>query len=72
MATVRGSVVAGQSWHWVDPVAGAAKAAQVLRPGGLLAVFAHVYDPPPFVAEAFATVFRKVAPDSPLSAGLRH
>ncbi|MFB9838760.1 class I SAM-dependent methyltransferase, partial [Actinoallomurus acaciae] len=26
------AVVAGQAWHWVDPVAGAAKAAQVLRP----------------------------------------
>ncbi len=63
------AVVAGQSWHWVDPVAGPAKAAQVLRPGGLLAVFAHAYAPPPFVAEAFATVFRKVAPESPLSAG---
>ncbi|MFD0887072.1 SAM-dependent methyltransferase, partial [Streptosporangium algeriense] len=37
-------------------------------PGGLLAVFAHVYDPPPPVAEAFATVFRKVVPDSPLNA----
>src|SRR3954454_15699244 len=29
------AVVAGQTWHWVDPAAGAAKAAQVLRPGGL-------------------------------------
>src|SRR3954470_19463645 len=33
------AVVAGQAWHWVDPVAGAAKAAQVLRPEGRLAVF---------------------------------
>ena len=32
------AVVAGQAWHWVDPVAGAAKAAQVLRPGGMHAV----------------------------------
>ena len=48
------AVVAGQSWHWVDPVAGAAKAARVLRPGGLLAVFAHVYAPAAAVAEAFA------------------
>src|SRR5690348_8812287 len=39
------AVVAGQAWHWVDPVAGATKAAQVLRPGGLLAVFAHVFEP---------------------------
>ncbi len=33
------AVISGQSWHWVDPVAGAAKAAQVLRPGGRLAVW---------------------------------
>src|SRR5205085_1744530 len=26
------AVIPGQAWHWVDPVAGAAKAAQVLRP----------------------------------------
>jgi SAM-dependent methyltransferase len=59
------AVIAGQAWHWVDPVAGAVKAAQVLRPGGRLAVFAHVFDPPPVVAEAFTTVYRRVAPGSP-------
>jgi SAM-dependent methyltransferase len=26
------AVVAGEAWHWVDPVAGAANAAPVLRP----------------------------------------
>src|SRR5262252_7429504 len=26
------TVVAGQAWHWVDPVVGAARAAEVLRP----------------------------------------
>ena len=41
------AVVAGQTWHWVDPVAGAAKAAQVLRPGGRLAVFWNAGQPPP-------------------------
>lgn len=60
-------VVAGQAWHWVDPVAGAVKAAQVLRPGGRLAVFAHAFELPPVVAEAFAAVYRRVAPDSPLN-----
>jgi SAM-dependent methyltransferase len=59
------AVVAGQAWHWVDPVAGPAKAARVLRPGGRLAVFGHVFDPPPAVSEAFATVYRRVMPDSP-------
>jgi SAM-dependent methyltransferase len=39
------AVVAGQTWHWVDPIAGAAKAAEVLRPGGRLAVFWNVGEP---------------------------
>ncbi|GIF45808.1 ubiquinone/menaquinone biosynthesis C-methylase UbiE [Asanoa ferruginea] len=59
------AVVAGQSWHWVDPVAGAAKAAQVLRPRGLLALFAHVLEPPSEVADAFTEVYRQVVPDPP-------
>ncbi|MEU8900781.1 class I SAM-dependent methyltransferase [Nocardia sp. NPDC048505] len=61
------AIVAGQAWHWVDPVAGAAKAARVLRPGGRLAVFGHVFAPPPEVAAAFADVYRRVAPDAPLN-----
>ncbi len=32
-------VMSGQAWHWVQPEAGAAKAASVLRHGGRLAVF---------------------------------
>jgi SAM-dependent methyltransferase len=32
-------ITAAQAWHWVDPVAGARKAARLLRPGGELAVF---------------------------------
>ncbi|WP_372404295.1 class I SAM-dependent methyltransferase [Streptomyces luteireticuli] len=60
-------VVAAQTWHWIDPVAGAAKAAAVLRPGGRLAVFWNVAQPPPEVAEAFAAVFRRVVPGAPLN-----
>jgi SAM-dependent methyltransferase len=59
------AVVAAQSWHWVDPVAGAEKAAQVLRPDGRLAIFGHVFEPPAEVAEPFAAAFRRVVPDSP-------
>ncbi|HEV2374665.1 MAG TPA: class I SAM-dependent methyltransferase [Streptosporangiaceae bacterium] len=62
------AVIAAQAWHWVDPVAGAAKAAAVLRPGGRLAVFWNAFDPPKGLREAFAEVFRRVLPDSP-SAG---
>jgi SAM-dependent methyltransferase len=59
------AVVAGTAWHWVDPVAGAAKAAQILRPGGRLAPFHHVFQPPPDVTEAQTEVYRRVVPDSP-------
>ena len=59
------AVIAAQSWHWIDPVAGAVKAAQVLRPDGRLAIFGHVFEPPVEVAEPFAAAYRRVAPDSP-------
>jgi SAM-dependent methyltransferase len=59
------AVVAGTAWHWVDPVAGAAKAAEVLRPGGLLAPFWHVFETPPEVTDATAAAFQRVAPGSP-------
>ncbi|MFD7985009.1 class I SAM-dependent methyltransferase [Kitasatospora indigofera] len=58
------AVVSGQAWHWVDPVLGAAKAAEVLRPGGRLAVFWNVARPPAGAAGAFAAVYDRVAPDS--------
>ncbi|MEU7888452.1 class I SAM-dependent methyltransferase [Microbispora bryophytorum] len=61
------AVVAGTAWHWIDPVAGAAKAAEALRPGGRLALFWHVFEPPAAVAEALAAVYRRVVPDSPIS-----
>jgi SAM-dependent methyltransferase len=58
-------VVAGQAWHWVDPVAGAAKAAAALRPGGRLAAFWNVFEPPPAVAAAVAEVYARVVPGLP-------
>jgi len=61
------AVIAGTAWHWVDPIAGAAKAAQVLRPGGRLAPFHHVFQPPPKVMEALAAAYRQVEPDSPFN-----
>jgi SAM-dependent methyltransferase len=60
------AVTAGQAWHWVDPVAGAARAAQVLRPDGLLAVFWNAFEPPPELSDAFAAVYRRALPDFPV------
>src|SRR5689334_18393250 len=57
------TVVAGQSWHWIDPVAGAAKAARVLRPGGRLAVFWNVFQAPPEIGAAFDDVYHRLLPD---------
>ncbi|MFF7777470.1 class I SAM-dependent methyltransferase [Streptomyces tanashiensis] len=64
------AVVAGTAWHWVDPVVGAAKAARVLRPGGLLAPFHHVPHLPAEVLDALAEALARVAPDSPFKPGL--
>jgi SAM-dependent methyltransferase len=61
------TVVSGQSWHWVDPLAGAAKARTVLRPGGRLAAFWNVFSPPAALSEEMAAVYRRVLPDSPFS-----
>ena len=56
------AVIAGQAWHWVDPVAGAAKAARVLRPGGRIALFWYVFQPAPELAQAFADVYHRAVP----------
>ncbi|MER8157398.1 class I SAM-dependent methyltransferase [Streptomyces sp. NPDC094472] len=59
------AVIAGQAWHWIDPVAGAAKAAQVLRPRARLAAFWNVFQLPPDLAEAVAAICQRVVPDAP-------
>jgi SAM-dependent methyltransferase len=52
------AVIAGQTWHWIDPAEGAAKAATLLAPTGRLAAFWNIGDPDPDVASAFAEVYR--------------
>jgi SAM-dependent methyltransferase len=61
------AAIAGQAWHWVDPVAGAAKAARVLRPGGRLAVFWNAAQVPDGLAAAFGEVYREVQPGLPFN-----
>src|SRR5262249_48693982 len=59
------AAVSGQSWHWIDPLAGAAKAAEGLRPGGLFGAVGQVFNPPARVREAFAEAYHRVVPDAP-------
>jgi SAM-dependent methyltransferase len=61
------AVISAQAWHWVDPVAGAVKAASVLRPAGRLAVFWNVFDPAPELRAAFDGVYRRVLAGSPIN-----
>jgi SAM-dependent methyltransferase len=58
-------VIAGQTWHWVDPVLGAYKAAEVLRPGGRIALFWNVMSFPPDFAEGISAVYKRVLPEFP-------
>ncbi|WP_326568259.1 methyltransferase domain-containing protein [Amycolatopsis rhabdoformis] len=59
-------LTAGQAWHWVDPEKGGEKAAEVLKPGGVLALFWHLFVPPPDIARAFGEAFTKAVPESPI------
>lgn len=60
------AVVAGTVWHWVDPVAGADRAARALRPGGRLAVFWNAFQPSSDVAEAFTEAYARAVPGMPM------
>lgn len=60
-------VICGQAWHWVDPQRGAAQAARVLVPGGVVVVFwnsARLSDP---LAASFARVFDAAATGLPFN-----
>ena len=48
---------AGQTWHWVDPLAGAARAAEVLRSGGCLVLFWNEARSPAKLVAEFGKVF---------------
>ena len=54
------AVVAGQTWHWVEPVTGAAAAARALRPGGRLALFWNSFGLLPEMGRAFGEVFESI------------
>src|SRR5215468_9957461 len=55
-------IVSGQAWHWIDPDAGAAKAAALLRAGGLLAPFWNVSSVDAGLRTRIDTAYARVAP----------
>jgi SAM-dependent methyltransferase len=58
-----GVVAAAQSWHWIDPTVSFAKAAKVLGPNGVLAVFGNVtMDLPEPFESAFAEIYQRHIP----------
>lgn len=59
------AIVAAMTWHWIDPLAGAVKAAEVLEPGGLLALMWNVFEAPPDLKQAFAEISARNLPDFP-------
>jgi SAM-dependent methyltransferase len=59
--------VAGQAWHWVEPVAGAATLANALRPGGRAVLFWNVYQSEDRARAAFGEVFARAYADAPFN-----
>jgi SAM-dependent methyltransferase len=55
-------VIAGQSWHWVDPSVGPPKARFVLRDGGRLAPFANVGHHEPRLEVALDAIYARYMP----------
>ena len=56
-------LTAGQSWHWVDPDQGAAKAAQVLRAGGRIGLLWNQAHHDPLVRPALDAAYARHAPE---------
>ena len=56
-------VTSAQAWHWIDPRAGAVRAAQALRAGGLLGLFWNYGDPPPHVWDLLSPIYARLGPN---------
>jgi SAM-dependent methyltransferase len=56
-------LTAGHAWHWVDPMAGLAKAATILAPGGTVALFWNYHALDASTLAAFEGVYATYAPE---------
>lgn len=55
-------LTSAQAWHWIDPVAGAEKAASVLESGGRLGLFWNFGSPPAAVSSLLDPIYARYAP----------
>jgi SAM-dependent methyltransferase len=55
-------LVCGQSWHWVDPAVGPAKAADILVPFGKVALFWNQGTQDPALSDALHRAYDEIAP----------
>ncbi|HWF33569.1 MAG TPA: methyltransferase domain-containing protein [Solirubrobacteraceae bacterium] len=55
-------LTSAQAWHWIDPLAGAQRAASVLEPGGRIALFWNFGSPPADVAASLEQIYARHAP----------
>jgi SAM-dependent methyltransferase len=53
-------LVSGQAWHWVDPLVGAEKAAEVVAAGGRVGLFWNCGRHEPDIEAAFGAAYRRV------------
>jgi SAM-dependent methyltransferase len=61
------TAVAGQAWHWVEPVGGAATLAKALRAGGRAVLFWNVAQAEDQARAAFGEVSARVYADTPVN-----
>lgn len=56
-------LISAQAWHWVEPTAGAARAAAVLDDGGAFGAFWNLGSPPAHVRALLAPIYERLAPE---------
>jgi SAM-dependent methyltransferase len=55
-------LTSAQAWHWIEPNAGAERAAQALCEGGRIGVFWNLGDPPTRVRELLLPIYARLGP----------
>lgn len=63
-------VVAGQTWHWVEPLEGARAARRALRARGRIALFWNTFQVDDQLAASLSEVYSRVLPGTPFARGM--